>query len=493
MKNWMILLILLVFSHPFRADAAILRPTELKIWKEDSPATSFEALKTRSAIGGSVAITKSKDQRLIIVGSGLSMEPTVSVFTPAGKKIRQFGVFEKKMKFGVNLAVGDLDNDGEPEIVVAPKYGGRGQIRIFTLAGQAKNIFPLNSFTTNTLDVYEPNFASGLQLAVGDVNADGRSEIITATGPGVVTEAKVITNKGEIIQTFKIFGDDHKAGAVVAATDLNRDGSADLIFGEASLGSRIREYLGPTFKEATREFQSLGAKFVGGVTISAGNINEHSDPEILVSSAGDGEPLATLSNTKGNLYKQWKLYETDYIGGSATAIGDLDGDGVSEIVSLPIAPIFWHERSNNKLLEVSLDEQRLYAWENGYLGRTFLISSGLKKTPTPVGDFSILTKPLFVNYTRIYGPDDPRNYDFPNTRYNLMFKKSYYIHTAWWHNNFGHPMSHGCLNSYIDDAEWVYNWAPIGTPVKVHREVTGLATVSNLNSSSAKTSSNLTR
>ena len=50
----------------------------------------------------------------------------------------------------------------------------------------------------------------------------------------------------------------------------------------------------------------------------------------------------------------------------------------------------------------------------------------------------------------------------------MYFYKDYGIHGTYWHNNFGTPMSHGCVNLTIPDAEWLYNWASYGTTVKVH-------------------------
>ena len=60
-------------------------------------------------------------------------------------------------------------------------------------------------------------------------------------------------------------------------------------------------------------------------------------------------------------------------------------------------------------------------------------------------------------------------YFYPNTRWNMLFKfhskGNYYIHGAYWHNNFGKPMSHGCINVSYADIEGLYNWADIGTQI----------------------------
>lgn len=56
-------------------------------------------------------------------------------------------------------------------------------------------------------------------------------------------------------------------------------------------------------------------------------------------------------------------------------------------------------------------------------------------------------------------------YDLPNVPNVMYFYQGYSIHGAYWHNNFGYQMSHGCVNAPLAAAEWLYNWASIGTPV----------------------------
>ncbi len=59
-------------------------------------------------------------------------------------------------------------------------------------------------------------------------------------------------------------------------------------------------------------------------------------------------------------------------------------------------------------------------------------------------------------------------YDLPGVPYTMYFYKGYALHGTYWHNNFGHPMSHGCVNLRTSDAGWLFNWASVGTPVVTH-------------------------
>ncbi len=117
--------------------------------------------------------------------------------------------------------------------------------------------------------------------------------------------------------------------------------------------------------------------------------------------------------------------------------------------------------SGAKWIDVDLSKQRLTAYVGSTAVFTTLISGGLPRTPTVVGRFRIYAK---YASTRMAGP----GYDLPNVPYTMYFYKGYAIHGTYWHNNFGRPMSHGCVNMRTQDAAWLYNWAPIGTLVVTH-------------------------
>jgi lipoprotein-anchoring transpeptidase ErfK/SrfK len=117
-------------------------------------------------------------------------------------------------------------------------------------------------------------------------------------------------------------------------------------------------------------------------------------------------------------------------------------------------------RTVGKSILVSTSAQRIYAYENGQLVRSHLTSTGLPETPTVLGDYSVYVK---------YVADDMRGADYflPQVPYTMYFYQGYGIHGTYWHNSFGRPMSHGCVNLPVSEAEWFFNWAEVGTPVRV--------------------------
>ncbi len=124
--------------------------------------------------------------------------------------------------------------------------------------------------------------------------------------------------------------------------------------------------------------------------------------------------------------------------------------------------------TSGKHITIDLSQQRLRAYENGRLTNTFLVSSGRWGYWTRKGLHSVLKKAPVVRYAWTYGPDHPENYDLGNVPYNLRIYPHTYIHYAYWHYNFGRPMSHGCVNVNLANMKWIYRWADEGTPVLVH-------------------------
>ena len=144
---------------------------------------------------------------------------------------------------------------------------------------------------------------------------------------------------------------------------------------------------------------------------------------------------------------------------------DTDGDGYKdgdEVYSgyNPLAGN--RDRNVRRHVEVDLTKQQMYVYFNNIKIGAIPVSTGVRRTPTPKGTFEVFAKKPVVHYV---GP----GYDLPNTKWNLEFKKSFYLHGAYWHNHFGlMPMSHGCVNIAYVDAEYLYKYMDVGDKVWVY-------------------------
>jgi lipoprotein-anchoring transpeptidase ErfK/SrfK len=120
------------------------------------------------------------------------------------------------------------------------------------------------------------------------------------------------------------------------------------------------------------------------------------------------------------------------------------------------------KNSENRWIEVDLSEQQLVAWEGGKRIYSMITSTGKRSTPTLTGVFAVQTK---LRTTQMQGED----YNVPDVPYVMYYDGGYAIHGAYWHSNFGTPVSHGCVNLTVKQARRLFNWASVGTPVVVHQ------------------------
>ena len=124
--------------------------------------------------------------------------------------------------------------------------------------------------------------------------------------------------------------------------------------------------------------------------------------------------------------------------------------------------------SSTKSIYINRTKRMLYAYDGSILYTTVYISPGLELTPTPRGTFYIYRKTP-SRYMQGPIPDiTDQYYDLPGVPWDLYFTfQGGAIHGAYWHDKFGEPWSHGCVNLPPEQARLLYEWADLGTPVIV--------------------------
>lgn len=113
-------------------------------------------------------------------------------------------------------------------------------------------------------------------------------------------------------------------------------------------------------------------------------------------------------------------------------------------------------KGEERWIRVDLSEQQVVAYEGQTPIRGFVISSGLPRTPTVTGEFRIRTK---VKVQTMSGGSGADYYNLPNVKWVQYFYQAYAFHGTYWHNDFGRPKSHGCINMTNADAKWLFDWA----------------------------------
>jgi hypothetical protein len=264
-------------------------------------------------------------------------------------------------------------------------------------------------------------------------------------------------------------------------------------------------------------FYAYEKNFKGGVNVLAAKINNDKIAKIITAPASEKEPKIKIFNNQAKLQKEFLAYDKSFSGGVNLASGDIDNDGQIEILTGPgfgggahlrafdssgqlkidprvfvyagfrggisIANGNLSNSSPNEILaatqtippekniKIDLTKQKLFAYSNGVLEKEFIISTGKWKFPTPEGNFKINLKVLKTTMARDYGPGNPDNYSLPNVPNVMYFYHDFAIHGAYWHWKFGTRVSHGCVNLKLPDAEWLYEWTPLNTPVNIYASI----------------------
>ncbi len=160
--------------------------------------------------GSGVLITATRDS-----GGGI-----VNVFSLNGVLQKTFRAYDERYTGGANVAVGDLDGDGRAEIVVGAGTGGGPHIRIFRGDGTLVN---------GGFFAYDPKFRGGVRVAVGDLDGDGRAEIVAGAGVGGGPHVRVFSGRAELVSQFFAFDPSGRDGVQVGVGDIDSDGRFELL------------------------------------------------------------------------------------------------------------------------------------------------------------------------------------------------------------------------------------------------------------------------
>ena len=259
----------------------------------------------------------------VIIGPGAGGDPEVLLIEPGGT--RTFPVFYPSFLGGVSVTLGDVNGDGTVDIIAGAGPGGGPHVRVFS----GTDLSELASFYG-----LEPSFTGGVRVAAGDVNGDGRSDIIVAAGPGGGPQVRVLSGLDlSELANFYAYPDAFTGGVTVAAGDVDGDGLADIVTGAgAGGGPHVRVFSGADLRELA-SFYAYDGAFTGGVSVAAGDFNGDGLSDIATGAGPSGGPHVRVFSglDLGELAGFYGLDPT-FSGGVSVAAGDLDGDGRVDLI-----------------------------------------------------------------------------------------------------------------------------------------------------------------
>ncbi len=286
------------------APASAFRP-EVKTFKEDSSfLKSFLAYIDKFLGGVSLASGDLNGDGVseIVTGAGPGGGPHVRIFNQDGTAIGGFMAYITTFRGGVNVATGDVDGDGKSEIITGAGPGGGPHVRIFRQDGT-----PIGGFMA-----FPTTFRGGVNVAAGDIDGDGKADIIVAPGNDSEPSVKIFDSKGNLNSQFLAFEKEYRNGLRVAAGDTDGDKIAEIAVTKMSNGGEVRIY---------GQYVTLKLKFspfadlVGGATLALGDLDGDKVSEIIVGAGPGSGPQVKIYNNKGFLRKEFSAFSQDFKGG----------------------------------------------------------------------------------------------------------------------------------------------------------------------------------
>ncbi len=123
--------------------------------------------------------------------------------------------------------------------------------------------------------------------------------------------------------------------------------------------------------------------------------------------------------------------------------------------------------TNGRWIEINLGQQTISVYQDNHLVYATLVSSGVYGFWTRPGLFQITEKVETTPMTGAFEADRSDFYYLEDVLWTMYFDQARALHGAYWHNNFGYRMSHGCANLSPGDSRWLYDWAQVGDWVYV--------------------------
>jgi sugar lactone lactonase YvrE len=286
-------------------------------------ATALCAILAASMAGGGAAVAQDR----YATGTGPGGGPHVRVFdAQSGAEVLSFLAYDAGFTGGVQVALGHLDGDGIPDIVTGTGPGGGPLVRVFDGATGAL----IREFLA-----YDAGFLGGVHVAVAEMTGDGIDEIITGVGLGGGPHVRVFDGvTGAVIREFFPYDPGFLGGVQVAGGDVNGDGVSDVITGVGPGGGpHVRVFDGVT-GDVIREFFPYDPGFLGGVQVAATNVNADAYDDIVTGvGAGGGPDVRVFEGNTGALLMEFFPYDPGFRGGVYVGSVDVDGDGFTDIVT----------------------------------------------------------------------------------------------------------------------------------------------------------------
>jgi hypothetical protein len=285
--------------------------------------------------------------------------------TVTGRFIADFLAYDSAFRGGVRVANADVNGDGVPDIITAPGPGGGPHIKVF----DGTDLHVIYSFMA-----YDINFTGGVFVAAGDVDGDGKADIITGPDVGGGPIVRIFSGAdGSMLRQFAAYDPAFRGGVHVAAGDINGDGKADVITGAGiGGGPHVRAFSGAD-NTSLLSFFAYDQAFRGGVFVAAGDMLGNGLAQIVTGAGAGGGPHVEVFNGSGVRVQSFVATlppNNVTTNGIHVGAADVNGDGRADLLCAAAAGSAPMVDARDAVSLTQYEQQ--YIYDPSFLGGIFV-------------------------------------------------------------------------------------------------------------------------
>jgi hypothetical protein len=298
---------------PVATTSVVTPKAALALQAETSTQTALSAQSNPAALtmpGGSYP------HMVLPVGSGPGKSPEVRIYDAFTTELKKsFLAYDPNFIGGIQVVTGDINNDDIPEIITGVRRNGASHIKAFDLVSGAE----IRSFYA-----FGTGYTGGVSIASADINGDGADDIIVGAAGQGAPHVKVFSgSNGEVLKSFYAYSSNMSAGIRVAAGEVNGDGKADIITAPgAGASSHVKVFDGNS-NAVLNEFYAYDPQYTGGVSLATYDRDaEIGKVEIYTGADSGNDPHIKRFHALTEETLESFYLEPDVIPGSTAASGE---------------------------------------------------------------------------------------------------------------------------------------------------------------------------
>lgn len=260
----------------------------------------------------------------IALGATSGKKPLVALFDANGRETSTFAAYADGFLGGIRVALGDVDDAAGVEVVTGTGDGGGPQVRVFTAQGALVGQF----------FAYDESSRNGVSVATGDVDGDGVDEIVTAIGSGVSRDIIAWTREGAEVMRVTADAFFAQEQLRVAAGDVDGDGKSEFVVTNGK-GSVPKVVVYDDTGAQLASFAPYASAFTGGVYVALGDVDGDGVADIVTGTGDGGGPHVRIFDAQGGVKGQFFAFDAATDHGVVVAVVDADRNGIAEIVAAP--------------------------------------------------------------------------------------------------------------------------------------------------------------